>query len=216
MEDFACALCVGCNQALIGHPFDTLKVHVQTHNVTASSYTLRTLYKGLHCSFFTSVLGSVLVFPAYEHFHRNHQSHIQCGAYAGLCASPLMTILDGIKISNQLSLKYTPASAMRGLGATTVRETSATAVYFGSYNWIKKEYGCSPFWAGGTAGVLSWAVSYPFDVIRSRQISHAMTMLEAMRGGRFFDGFTICICRAFIVNATNFYVYEEARKHVHL
>lgn len=214
MDDVLCAMFVGCNQTLVGHPFDTFKVHIQTQNVNQSSYTLRTLYKGVHCSFFTSILGNTFVFPVYEYFHRLNHSHVYCGALAGLCASPLMTVIDGIKISTQLSLKYTPNSVTRGLFATTLRETSATATYFGSYAWLKHDYAFTTLCAGGVAGVLSWIISYPLDVCRSRQISHNMTLLEALGHGRFFDGFGVCVCRAFVVNASNFYVYEEARRRI--
>lgn len=68
-------------------------------------------------------------------------------------------------------------SLFRGSVATAIRDTPSHGLYFASYEWMKssmeRSWGLgaqsSSFWAGGFAGALSWAVTYPFDVVKSIQ-----------------------------------------------
>ena len=68
-----------------------------------------------------------------------------------------------------------------------VRETSALAIYFGSYNYFKsKDY--SPFIAGGYAGICNWAFTYPIDVIRSRQLAQNNYYIRSLQIWKFMEG----------------------------
>lgn len=68
-------------------------------------------------------------------------------------------------------------SLYRGTSATLIRDTPSMGLYFASYEgikgWMKTQWGfsegASSCWAGGLAGALSWAVIYPFDVVKSIQ-----------------------------------------------
>lgn len=67
----------------------------------------------------------------------------------------------------------------RGLGLTMIREGVGCPLFFGSYEWVrellkpadKRKEDCNPLAtmvAGATAGLLTWVIIYPVDVIKSR------------------------------------------------
>ncbi|KAG7360489.1 mitochondrial carrier protein [Nitzschia inconspicua] len=82
--------------------------------------------------------------------------------------------------------------------------------------------------AGGTTGALTWAMVYPFDVIKTqiqtmpmttdaseRKISAVTRKLVAQYGWqRLFRGLTVTCLRAFPVNGIIFPVYEYTLMHV--
>lgn len=84
------------------------------------------------------------------------------------------------------------------------------------------------FGAGGAAGVLFWALTYPLDVIKStvqsddldrtqRKYTGIVDCAKKMyqnEGGvrRFFRGFTPCLLRAVPANAAMLYTVEISRQ----
>lgn len=67
----------------------------------------------------------------------------------------------------------------RGFGLTIVREGIGCPLFFGSYEWVremlkpvdKRKEDCNPLAtmvAGAIAGLVTWTVVYPVDVIKSR------------------------------------------------
>lgn len=64
-------------------------------------------------------------------------------------------------------------SIYRGGGAAVLLEIPAAAVYFSTYETIKAlfNFDLGPFkvlFAGGTAGAISWMITLPLDMVKSR------------------------------------------------
>lgn len=128
----------------------------------------------------------------------------------------------------------------RGMGVTLWRETPAFGMYFATYDTIKARvenlledkddhhpipthahaWAASAL-AGGISGAWTWAIIYPFDVIKSRiqtapldrHLQKGMWTvareLVQENGWRFmFRGLGVTLVRAFPVNAIIFPVYE--------
>lgn len=128
----------------------------------------------------------------------------------------------------------------RGMGVTLWRETPAFGMYFATYDAIKErvERGLAErdaahpipshfhTWAasalaGGISGAWTWAIIYPFDVIKS-QIQTGPLERHLQRGmwtvaqdivrehgwRHMFRGLGVTLVRAFPVNAIIFPVYE--------
>lgn len=55
------------------------------------------------------------------------------------------------------------------------KKSFVCSVYLGSYFRLKK-YDYSSFFAGGIEGVINWTITYPIDVIKSRQITHDISL----------------------------------------
>jgi hypothetical protein len=137
----------------------------------------------------------------------------------------------------------------RGFAVTAWRELPAFGLYFAAYDCIKdsvsnvlssrggllgkNDDSNLHLWAasslgGGLSGALTWAIIYPFDVIKTRiQTSPLDTPLEERRisfvfqhilqenGWRFFfRGLSVTLLRAFPVNAIIFPVYEVTLEYL--
>ncbi|KAF8562162.1 hypothetical protein P879_10885 [Paragonimus westermani] len=110
-----------------------------------------------------------------------------------------------------------------GTTAHAFRDVPGLTVYFLTYEKIFSLNTClglSPFWsafiAGAISGPVSWVVSMPFDVVKTRMQSGELnTAKDVLRGllsqndyAIFFRGFHVTMSRAVIVNASTFAVYE--------
>lgn len=129
------------------------------------------------------------------------------------------------------SLPTPPTNTHTGLGPTLLRDIPAFSTYFSLYEIAKDhlEGKGHPLWlsscaAGGLAGVMSWIVVYPCDVIKSV----VQTRPAAQRGGKggmwatgqellrahgprvFFRGMSVALLRALPVNCIVFPVYESS------
>ena len=72
-----------------------------------------------------------------------------------------------------------------------------------------------PLISGGMAGLMSCSFTYPLDVIRTRQITQNIFIVDALKEGNMWDGYKICAFRAILINGINFWVYETVRKSLY-
>ena len=126
-----------------------------------------------------------------------------------------------------------PTAPLRGMTATVTRDVVPFGLYFWSYETAKQRLEAAvpagaatsavpTLVAGGVAGMLTWAVAFPMDVVRSSvmtappgtpraqlKIAVRARAVYAAHGWRGFTfGLAPCLLRAFPVNAVTFYVYE--------
>ena len=76
---------------------------------------------------------------------------------------------------------------------------------------------------GGTSGLVSWSIAYPFDVVKTEIMcttTHKMTIREAFAKGYasegrryFYKGLTPCLQRAFVVNGITLPAFEYMTQH---
>lgn len=238
--DVTSAMCVGVNQAVVGHPLDTVKVLMQTRHTVPTAVLppvtispnippstnpspiqwhklpWRHYYRGVVFPLITGVGFNGTVFPVYEAVRREYDSPVLAGFVSGVMVTPIVAVSEGAKIIRQTSTtrKLTTEVVRRGMLATFLRETISMSTYFGTYAYLREKWDIHPFWAGGLCGLAGWTVSYPVDVIRSRQVvsETRLGFREAMVMGRLWVGFPACAVRAIIVNSTNFAVYEGVRE----
>lgn len=145
-----------------------------------------------------------------------------------------------VDVCTSIIKKHGITGLYRGMGVTLWRETPAFGLYFATYDTIKDRVtnfleekdekhpipSHAHAWAasalgGGISGALTWAVIYPFDVIKTR-IQTSPLEKHLRRGmwtvGRdiveghgwryMFRGLGVTLARAFPVNAIIFPVYE--------
>lgn len=127
-------------------------------------------------------------------------------------------------------------SMYRGTTLTLCRDIPGNIAWFGTYEfckalftkWVTKP-GLDPkqekstvavLAAGGVAGMACWAVSIPFDVLKSRQQAapRSLTSLEVLKDllrkegwSALFRGLRPALVRAFPANAACFAGYEATR-----
>ena len=120
----------------------------------------------------------------------------------------------------------------RGMNATISREVPGFSIYIASYEWMNLNIfsdgksdltKTSMLISGGLAGVFSWIVSTPVDVIKSRLQTDSLGQYRGFadcfyksyhqEGLRFlFRGLPVTCLRAFPVNAVTLTIYSLTLK----
>tara|TARA_X000000368_G_scaffold163414_1_gene128799 strand:- start:687 stop:1334 length:648 start_codon:yes stop_codon:yes gene_type:complete len=214
MSDILASIGVGLNQVFFGHPLDTCLTLIQNKKKWRN-LPLKSYYRGYKYPLFSSMIFNSTVFPIYNRTIDYTQSGALSGLTAGVCVAPFVFLSEvgKVKRQTQQKLKYKDFIYSKGKVAVLSRECIAMSAYFGSYDYCKS-LNLHPLISGAIAGVTNWSLTYPIDVIKSRQIAQNLSIREAIRYGNVWKGIHICLCRATIVNATNFYVYESLMKYL--
>ena len=124
-------------------------------------------------------------------------------------ATPTQYIFDVAKIKRQTNKKLELKTFIENKGKIAVlnREVLAMGIYFKSYKYFKEKNYNSTI-SGGISGFLTWLITYPFDVIRSRQISQNIKMKHAIKCGNLYKGLIPCLIRSIITNSAVWTIYE--------
>ncbi|KAG6614983.1 Mitochondrial Carrier (MC) Family [Phytophthora cinnamomi] len=137
---------------------------------------------------------------------------------------------SSIAAARTILRRYGMSTLFRGWEVCLLRDVPSFGVYFCCYEATKRaltngnsdnETDWKLMTAGGIAGMLSWAVCMPLDVVKSCVQGQSlegkqMTMTEVARTRMrqegpwfFFKGFGATMVRAFPVSAVTFLVYEK-------
>ena len=234
MSEFLAGCVSGCIQSVLGHPLDTIKVLAQTSSKKTESkrvnvnsninINIKTLYRGVSYPTAMNMLTSGVIFDTNSRLYESYKSHYKSGFITGIFTAPMMYFFDTGKIYHQTYVNnvntkqkiqlfpYKQFLKGNGLGATFGRECLATSAYMGVYFDLVER--TSPLYAGGIAGLASWVVSYPIDVIKSRQMADcSLSFLDAGRQGQLWRGFSVCALRAIIVNSAGFWAYDKVKHY---
>jgi len=209
MHDFLVGGVIGLVQAGIGHPFDTAKTLLQNGQ---SFRKLRPIeyYRGVAYPTAASLAFNVVTFPMFDYLQAktNNNAYIS-GAIAGIAIAPIDYAFDIGKIRRQ-TLTRVPLH-LNGATLRCLRTIIAQSVYFGVYFDLTQTLG--PLVAGAAAGLANWTITYPLDIVSTRQIAGNLLIREAMGGG-LWKGYLPCAIRAILVNSATFYVYEKLKKDI--
>ena len=212
MKDFFIGAIIGFTQIFSGHPLDTIKVRIQ-NNQNWKNMKLSNYYKGSIYPFCGLLMYNMIIFPTYERTIDITNSHLASGFFAGIAVSPCVYITDIGKVKRQLGspLKIKDFVFTKGKVSNLARESFANMFYFGSYFYCKNNLELAPIISGGIAGLLNWSLTYPIDVIKTRQMAQNISIKKAINQGNLWKGYTPCAMRAIIVNSASFYVYEKSK-----
>ena len=238
MKDIIASSCVGLGQLLIGHPFDTAKILIQNKQQWYS-LPLSRYYRGWKFPLFYCSIFNVICFTTHERTYKHTENHLASGLLGGMAISPFAYVLESFKIKHQVYNKthnqqtkpkqnkkhtinkrimkatFKQIKTTRGLLSLSTRETLAMGVYFQTFHELKKHMD-NTLICGGLTGLASWTLTYPIDVIASRQIAQNITIREAFSQRNLWKGIHVCLLRAMIVNAVNFKIYETIMNSKHL
>lgn len=185
-EEIVCATCAGCVSTLLGHPLDTIKVHLQTdHRLHSTSSAARSLlqqnagnpnvfFRGIGPPLANAILMNGIMFTVFRLVKENLPGGtggvLVAGVVSGLATAFFSTPVDLIKIQAQLTGqtaasvvratlqqgRRTPLALFRGHTANLCREGSFTMVYLGLYDLAKTNNGHH---AGDSWGLLRVAAA---------------------------------------------------------
>jgi len=260
--DFVAGCVGGCAGLAVGHPFDTLKVRLQTDDLRNPKYkgtlhclsdtirkeSWRGLYKGIMPPMAGVAAVNAIAFGVYGAVQRRLDnpetltSLFMAGACAGVAQSVVVAPMEMVKSRMQIQTTNRGAihclreqykhfgirGVYKGMGITVCREIPGFGSYFVGFEVISRYLTpadeAAPTWAlllsGGLAGTLSWVITQPFDIIKSRVQVDGVNgppkyngAIDCFRksmqseGPRFiFRGLLPTILRAFPMNAATFTV----------
>ena len=139
MNEIIAGFSGGVTQTVVGHPLDTIKVLIQNKQ-SIRNLKFRQLYRGWHYPMMMSTLFNAFVFPVNKILYDNINNYYISGFISGVFVSPIVYTFDVGKIKQQTSqtLKFQDFYKTKGFFSTTLRESLAMSVYFGSYYHCKK------------------------------------------------------------------------------
>lgn len=219
LVDSSIGLIIGLSQTIIGYPFDTLKIQAQR----GLPFKYNNLYAGAKYQLAIASINSAACYLAFDKVYNHTNNSILAGAVAGITSGIIINPLEIYKVRFQIAHNpifkvSVPINNYKnnslGLKFTISREIIAFTVYFSTYMKLKEYSPNNVMINGGLAGCASWCFSYPFDTIKTHHqtANPSATFRELWKSRMLFKGFRICMIRAFIVNAINFYIYESLHK----
>jgi solute carrier family 25 carnitine/acylcarnitine transporter 20/29 len=216
---------------LISHPIDTIKTHIQTGNkLNTFKPSFTNFYKGISAPLIGVGIEKAIVFGTYNYMFSKTENIPLSGALSGLAASLIVTPYERLKILKQnsqiVSIKDINIKFLfRGLSATFTREVPGFAIYFTTYEYLKKktfsennkkiDY-VSSFMYGGISGTTAWIFIYPQDkiktILQSSKDTHIKTIITTIykSGGlkQFYSGFGWAVARASLLHSGTFCIME--------
>jgi solute carrier family 25 carnitine/acylcarnitine transporter 20/29 len=207
----------GMSQSIIGHPFDTYKTWKQVNYLNYSKTNIeliKNLYRGFSYPAFTNSIISGCAFKVYQEV--KPYNIILGGICAGIITGSMSSYFEYKKITLQLNMNNTNNFKFRYIYPLLLREIPACTFYYPVYDTLIT-YKIHPLLAGGISGVTCWVSSYWADVINTHVVNNDYTIRQVVKKLHFFDyfkGLSICIPRAFIVNAIGYYTYEKSKEYL--
>jgi solute carrier family 25 carnitine/acylcarnitine transporter 20/29 len=202
---FVAGSIAGISEVLTGHPLDTVKTRIQNNKPLPS---LSNLYNGCRYPLIANSIVISLEFGVFQSARNHGYSITTSGIFAGIATSFVMAPVDRFKIKRQMSyITNIYTNPFKGLQYVLAREVPATAIYFNSYYYYKEK---TPIMiAGGLAGMTTWSIVYPLDVIKTRMQSDLYeTLNDAFIIKGIYKGIVPCLIRSVFVNSVSFYTYE--------
>ncbi len=180
MDTFFYGLISGYVGAICVYPIDYIKTNIQNNrsfNDIIKTTKLKNYYKGS----FIQLIGigpekSIKIFVANYMTNEYNSNIILSGACAGASQVLVTNPIEIIKIQYQMNLTQNKnlfnilktTNLYKGASACFLRDIPFSAIYFPTYNYLKKEFPNNYFIAGTLAGIPAAYLVTPFDVIKTR------------------------------------------------
>lgn len=185
--------------------------------------SIRGLYRGMSSPMMGISAVNAIVFGVYGNVQRkssnpnSYMSHFLAGSMAGIAQSIITSPMELAKTRLQVQMDKIGATKFkgpiqclsyiyqcdgirgifRGLGATTLRDIPGFSIYFVSYEYLirqKNDPGIAyTLFAGGSAGAMSWILSIPIDVIKTRLQIDGMSNNQC----RMYNGIVDCFQKSY-------------------
>lgn len=175
-HDFVAGGVAGSASVVVGHPFDTIKVRIQT-NATGTA-SVRSLFRGISAPLTAATAINAVVFGSYGGASRFYDEYIQapqetdlnhdpwqkswaCGSFAGMVQCLIICPMEHVKCRvqttaelkgsrqavSQIVKNHGVQKLFQGWWSTFLREVPAFGLYFASYDYMKDA--CLTYLSGG-------------------------------------------------------------------
>ena len=206
MNEFSAGALSGTIGTIVSHPLDTLKTWKQT-DYKITNLKAKDVFRGWKFPVYNSLIINSIMFGGNNKIKNGIDNEFISGGITGSFIGIITNPLDLYKIKSQNKNNISNINPFRGLPLTMKREIIGCSVYFGTYDYFKKNK-IPVFLSGGLAGWLGWLATYPIDVVKTRVQASNVSYLSAIKLGNFWSGFMYCSVRAIINNGMIFSSYE--------
>lgn len=237
-DEILAATGAGCASTVVGHPLDTVKVHMQTTGVRSTIKTAqylvrqRALFRGITPPLVNAIVMNSIMFGVFRGVKDlcgdSFTGSMTAGIISGFTTACISTPTDYVKIQAQLqgiqsldlikkTIKSRPYALFRGHIVNLGREGVFTMVYLGLYDILQPEGFVQVAAASSATGALAWVASYPMDTVKSvvQGSKLGISTTDAVsavwrRGGSssFYAGCLSSTGRAILVTSLRMVTYE--------
>ena len=209
-DTFFCGAVSGFFQTIIGHPLDTIKTLKQNNiSITKTNLMPSNLYRGIR---YPLTLSPILIGTTF-YLNDNFRYYKKYGInyfITGFITSFIICPFDEFKIKRQIGKNFNLFDFFKcysNITTVLLREIPAIFIYFNTYDYFRtNKY--STISSGAISGISMWFFIYPIDTIKTQIHANGLNNFKLVLDRRLFNGLTICLIRAGLVNSVGFYIYE--------
>lgn len=199
--DYLPGLCQGISRVLISHPFDYIRIYLQTNK--SPNYldffkknSIYTLYRGVGIPLVTVPVDRAIQFRIYEHLNKKKISPFLSGSLCGMVGI-IFTLPSSFICNNYILNKKennltnftkhrfkNPRQLYNGFKPEFIRSVLGSTIYLGIYGKMRGKYGNSVKQStinGAVAGWTVWTVTYPFETIKVEQQLNNRKMYDILK-----------------------------------
>jgi solute carrier family 25 carnitine/acylcarnitine transporter 20/29 len=214
----------GLARAFVSHPFDNIKIQMQSYNYSLYKAT-HSIYKnqglfGFYRGITPFAIGNVFLFSIYNNswkYYKKDNGSFIAGSIGGLYGSILSNTMEYYRFKF-INTKPIPSYILyKSYPITTFRDVLGWGGFYytldKSRKYIKTPEPFQSIIVGTLSGLTLWTLMYPIDTIKTRiQNNINPTILDIIKKvplKNLWSGYSVCILRAIPVNSTIVYFIKE-------
>ena len=180
----------GLTRVLISHPFDNVRLHLQTNNIeTIRDYfkqkSYKHLYRGVTIPLITVPIDRAIQFKIYEVLNKRVNPFISgavCGIISSIFVLPSNYICNNFILNkeNKTLTQFIKTTLNKnnykkltyGFKPELLRSVLGTSIYLGIYGNLRNRYGNNTSQSiinSSVAGISVWSITYPLETLKVEQ-----------------------------------------------
>jgi hypothetical protein len=241
--DLLPGFCQGVARVLVSHPFDYIRLYLQTNTVNSiydffQKNRITTLYRGVGIPLTTVPIDRAIQFKIYEELNNYNLSPFISGSLCG--TTSVLFTLPSSYICNNYVLKKNESNLLKfmkhvfknpiqlynGFKPELIRSVIGTSIYLGSYGKMREYYGNDLYQSvinGSVAGWSVWTITYPIETIKVEQQLNNLGIKQILYNRiskygilNLWKGILPIYFRTLPSSVIGMVVYEEVKKKVSL
>jgi hypothetical protein len=188
--DFIPGFLQGFSRVLISHPFDYVRLYLQTNNSDSirdffKKNSYKQLYRGVSIPIIIVPIDRAIQFKTYEYLNKHINPYLSgsiCGIISSVFTLPSNYICNNyilnknnnnlIKFILNILNKENYKKLVYGYKPEIIRSITGTSIYLGTYGTLRNKYGNSTKQSiinSALAGISVWTITYPIETIKIEQ-----------------------------------------------
>jgi len=239
--DFLPGFFQGATRVLISHPFDYIKLYLQSNKSASFSHFFKknkisSLYRGVSVPLITVPIDRAIQFRIFEYLNDYKLSPFISGVLCG-GVSVLFTLPSSFVCNNYILQKkekklinftrtviQNPLQLYNGFKPELLRSTIGTSIYLGTYGYMRNKYGndVKQSMINGTiTGWATWTVTYPIDTLKVEQQINNRNIINILTNRiknygilNLWKGISQIYIRTLPSSCCGMVVYEQVKKMI--